>query len=1349
MINLRQIGRNGGHRSRTASPAREIRESAEPKNVPAPKNVARASLAPKTWHSIPVAPPSAAGGNTDIAAVSRDASHMEVWWVAPDGSVSGSTWLDGAGWQPPYSVVPAGSASPEAGLAAVSRDVSHMAVWWITPAGAVYTSEWLDGEGWRQPYKVASEGSASPEAGLAAVTRDASHMEVWWVKTDGKLEGAWWTSAGWQAPYTVPLAQGASTKARIAALSRSSTHMEVWWIRGDGSVMGVWWAKGGPWQPPYSIAPAGNASIEGGLTSLSRNFFHMEVWWVGAKGTVEGAWWLDGKKWEPPYLVAPVQSASTRSAVAAVARDATHMEVLWVGAGRTVQAAEWTESDGWQDAYPVAPSQTASPEAGLAALSRDSSRMDVWWVGTKRSVHGAWWQDASAPSVPQTSTIPELFRFIQQDFVRPVAADAIDVTTQSVFQNALREKIDNGAEYPELREHAATLLVSGPVVLAGLSSSVPYVDAHAALSALRAPTTQGVRSTVEQVFGYTVEDLVSSAAFRADTDLASDLLVALKMTTKFDKVDVELISTVRRVIAFIVDFAAGTVKPFTAAEFSRRLSRPIKIPALFLPQPGSARSTEKDADRAADGAEDVDTPVDFYDDLQAAYTVLTSVRTSHLEIREREVVDRDGPINDDRAADADDGSEDAEVTGKTVVGVTDATFEALPRRARDIIATELDPAKAPLADIVDVVKGAWQSYARTVVPTRVPKPARVYAIGSQLFAVTEPRQVDTVDVAPAELDFSHAVTRPVGIGDLLVVRHELLGYEAGEISHIENALPGELFRRVTSRTETSELVLSEEIETAQSEERDVQTTQRSELASESQREAGQQSVATQDQTSTTNYGRLVENSKTNYARGVTDRAVNKVSQVVKRQRVQREQKVFSDKVHHELDNRGKPDVLHGVYQWVDKKYKAKVMNYGKRLLYDVVVPEPAAVLIEALKTAAQPENFQLYRPAPPNVSPDELDWSNYMYYAETYGVTGSVSPPPDEFYTTHAQTNADDVGVRKIKSYGGEHDAQWFGHFSIIVPEDYAAVSGYVQRSSVRYAGDAIDRVCQFFIGEDNCVVMEHGTINESFLMNDEVGQIPVTFRTYAKVLQFNYAVGINCRRTDKALEQWQLRTHATIVAGYERQREEYLERLGRYQAAVRAQQAAASALSRGASAERDELKRIFIQLLLAEHPTTYPPAPTPAQTATDPVYVKKWGSVVAFFERAFEWENMMYLYYPYLWGRVNRWGELIVIQDVDPQFQAFLKAGAARVVVPARPGFEAALAHYHETGDVWLGEEMPDMFSDMYVSIIAEIKARNAVPGDEVLVQEWEVRLPTTLVMARTDGQLPSWPVVPAISPV
>jgi hypothetical protein len=158
-----------------------------------------------------------------------------------------------------------------------------------------------------------------------------------------------------------------------------------------------------------------------------------------------------------------------------------------------------------------------------------------------------------------------------------------------------------------------------------------------------------------------------------------------------------------------------------------------------------------------------------------------------------------------------------------------------------------------------------------------------------------------------------------------------------------------------------------------------------------------------------------------------------------------------------------------------------------------------------------------------------------------------------------------------------------------------------------------------------------------------------------------------------------------------------------------------------------------------------------PTATLPDPVQVKAWGAMVAFFERAFEWENLMFTCYPYYWGRPQRWEEMVLTQDLDPQFEEFLKAGAVRVVVPARPGFEAALAHYQETGDVWMGEEIPDMYGDNYLSIIAEIKAANFAPGDEVCLEQWEVTLPTTLVLLKADATLPEWtatPCAPAVQP-
>jgi len=360
-------------------------------------------------------------------------------------------------------------------------------------------------------------------------------------------------------------------------------------------------------------------------------------------------------------------------------------------------------------------------------------------------------------------------------------------------------------------------------------------------------------------------------------------------------------------------------------------------------------------------------------------------------------------------------------------------------------------------------------------------------------------------------------------------------------------------------------------------------------------------------------------------------------------------------------------------------------------------------------------------------------------------------PPPDEFVLTVSSQGSPEVSG-KIAAFGATVDRVYFNAFQIQIPENCKAVSGYVQRTSV-YPTAPLgpgDLVLAFYIGKPKLVKYHtNDLVNVDFAMNGETGGVPVTMNSFLNIVQFNYAVAIRCQRTDKAYEQWQLKTHATIVSGYQRQLADYQDKLARYQAAVRSQMALAQNFAHDPSIEEEELKKAFIFLLLGEHfGQAFHPTPDPEAIPPDPIAVRDWGPMVAFFERAFEWQNIMYTYYPYFWGRQGRWGDLILIQDADAQFEAFLKAGAARLVIPVRPGFEAALAHYQETGDIWMGEEIPDMFSDYYVSIIEEIKARNDAPGEEVCIEEWAVKLPTTLLMLKDDAVLPEWQPSPCKSP-
>ena len=125
-----------------------------------------------------------------------------------------------------------------------------------------------------------------------------------------------------------------------------------------------------------------------------------------------------------------------------------------------------------------------------------------------------------------------------------------------------------------------------------------------------------------------------------------------------------------------------------------------------------------------------------------------------------------------------------------------------------------------------------------------------------------------------------------------------------------------------------------------------------------------------------------------------------------------------------------------------------------------------------------------------------------------------------------------------------------------------------------------------------------------------------------------------------------------------------------------------------------------------------------------DFIRAKEEGKYIQFFQQAFDWENLMYVYYPYFWGRKKNWRTILQLGDTDPEFQHFLQAGAARVMVPVRKGYDDYVAWYMTTGEIWGGGEPPIVDDPHFVSLLSEIKGENFDWESET----WETRVPTNL---------------------
>ena len=115
----------------------------------------------------------------------------------------------------------------------------------------------------------------------------------------------------------------------------------------------------------------------------------------------------------------------------------------------------------------------------------------------------------------------------------------------------------------------------------------------------------------------------------------------------------------------------------------------------------------------------------------------------------------------------------------------------------------------------------------------------------------------------------------------------------------------------------------------------------------------------------------------------------------------------------------------------------------------------------------------------------------------------------------------------------------------------------------------------------------------------------------------------------------------------------------------------------------RAELKRTALALLTNQNFSGFNatkldslglPYPDAGATVALSAYIR-------FFEQAVEWDHLECAFLPYFWGSRSSWVSKLLGVERDPQFAAFLGSGAARVVLPIRPGYEAAFEKFLNTG--------------------------------------------------------------------
>jgi hypothetical protein len=587
-----------------------------------------------------------------------------------------------------------------------------------------------------------------------------------------------------------------------------------------------------------------------------------------------------------------------------------------------------------------------------------------------------------------------------------------------------------------------------------------------------------------------------------------------------------------------------------------------------------------------------------------------------------------------------------------------------------------------------------------------------------------------------------------GVGDLLLVKQTLKAYELAEFAHVENVLAGESREREHRRLNVREEIIASEEERETEKERNLQSTERNEMQSEAEKtvksqfqlEAGLQVSGSYGPavsfSASLNAGFSTSSEETqrkavSYSREVTEKTSERVRERVKQETRRRMLEQVEEINRHAIVNTpASSGHIRGIYRWLNKVYDAQIFNYGQRMMFEFVVPEPAAYLLYAL-IENPPRDNELVKPEPPTqygapLKPSHLTRTNYLDWVAKYQVRNVPAPPPQ---FQHVAVFDKQDGVQDRSTFGRSTKADvpvGYEAYAATVMSDYSFRDGDSPAFHVMLGGTSFDMTPLW------------GSVYRS--LGNRYKELGIAYNL-RNVVNFTIAIDVHCRLTAEGFGKWQQQAYDAIMEAYLVQKADYEEKL-----AALAIQQGVKVLGRNPLENqritREELKKLTLMMLTRSNSIARNSMLPGAEPNIDLPKACVNGAWIRFFENAFEWNNLLYVLYPYFWGRKARWISALHFTDPDPDFAAFLKAGAARVQVPVRPGFERAVAHFCQFGEIWEGNDPPLRDDALYVPIVEEIAANLGKLDDGVPYPEgsgpWEVKIPTSLVLVQNLEEIP-----------
>lgn len=617
----------------------------------------------------------------------------------------------------------------------------------------------------------------------------------------------------------------------------------------------------------------------------------------------------------------------------------------------------------------------------------------------------------------------------------------------------------------------------------------------------------------------------------------------------------------------------------------------------------------------------------------------------------------------------------------------------------------------------------------------------VFEMGNSLTRIpgscpTSTSTIENDDSAPITTNGKPDV-RVLGFADLMMVEQELARYELGEIAHIENVLKSEFKDRKYRITNTTEDSLTTESEEIEAKENELTSSERFELQTEAQKVINESTSMDAGVTVSASYGFVdatanfnystsdsstdSQRTASNFARETISKAVNKIETRSLERRFRKTVNETEEINQHTFDNKSGTENISGAYRFVDKIYNAQVVNYGKRFMLEFIVPEPAAFLRYVMTSKPVETNFS--KPDEPGYcsgfgrkfSPlqvQDIDRNNYLFWASKYGVE-DVTPPPTQTIVVSTSISSSLKEMDQVIETDKDKEYVNTKNISINIPEGYSPANADILiDANLRYADEQDDTSYIHLLIDKNNI--KTNGLNKFIFSSGVWKNVAVAVNTLNKV-SYAAVVNIYCRLTKEGEQKWQLETFNSIMNAYKDQLRQYNNEVesAKIRDGFTEIKGVNPLINR--ETEKVELKKGCISLLSGQQFEGFDAMNRNVGLNGYPEIdfddAAEEGKIISFFEQAFEWNNMTYVFYPYFWANKKQWLQLSQLKDTDPLFTKFLQAGSCRVNIPVRTGFEISILNYLNSfssqGEGMLINSIdgePDSFS---VSIVEELKSQ------------------------------------------